>query len=449
MATVEDAVDSILSGKNTLVLGPSGSGKTSLQSSVKTFLGEEILPLATTGVAALLNEGMTMHRAFSLPFGVPMPADYAEYMKSRSPVTGKLFNRKSLINNIFVDEIGMSRSDAFSFMDFALKSNYRNKLPFGGKQMCLFGDIAQLPPVVRNEEAPMLQQLFGGQHFFNSPAFHEGSFNIVILDKIFRQEDAETQKHLNNIRLYGSLFNIQESVDFFNENCYNKKPNPKAPFIVTTNAASDKMNQQMFNKLQTPIASFKAKVKGKWKDTPAPDILEVREGCRIMMTRNDGEDRYANGSTGTVIGIGKSKADFDMGIDEILNPFAPKAKKKTTKETCIIVELDSGKIVNVYPYKFVQYDYVTDDEGKPKKVESGHFTQYPMKLSWANTVHRVQGMSLDAANIDLGWKAFAPGQAYVALSRVRSVEGICLKRPLNVNDIIVDNAVLDFIQRYG
>ena len=418
---IEEATSAVLSGQNVLVLGGAGVGKTVLQESLMMVLGSDTVPVASTGVAALNVQGITAHRAFSLPFGIPTPKDYDNYLKKRSLTTKALFGKGRAVNRVLFDEIGMFRSDSFDFMDKSLKSIYKNNSPFGGLQMCLFGDLSQIPPVVKPDERQYLNQMFNGNYFFNTDAFKQGNFKTIFLTEIKRQSDFEMKKHLNNIRVYGEHFSIQESLDYFNDNCVNKDIGD-AGFIVTTHAVCDVVNNNEFNKLNTSIISFNAKIIGKFKDEPAPKHLRLRVGCRVMILANHPENKYVNGSTGIVVNLNSHN---------------------------IVVQLDSGQVVDISEFNYSNYEYFTNKKGELDKKEVGNFIQFPIKLAWACNTHKTQGKTMDKAYIDMGKKVFASGMTYVALSRLRTIEGLSLLRPLRKDDIIRDQEVINFYRMNG
>lgn len=418
---IEQATRAVLSGQNVLVLGGAGAGKSTLQESLMMVLESDTIPVASTGVAALNVKGITAHRAFSLPFGIPTPKDYDNYLKKRSLTTKALFGKGRAVNRIQFDEIGMFRSDAFDFMDKSLKSIYKNNDPFGGLQMCLFGDLSQIPPIVKPEEKQYLNQMFNGNYFFNTDAFKQGNFKTIFLTEIKRQSDFEMKKHLNNIRIYGEHFNLKESLDYFNDNCVNKDIGD-AGFIVTTHAVCDVVNNREFNKLNTPVFTFNAKISGKFKDEPAPKHLKLRVGCRVMILANHPDNKYVNGSTGIVVKLQKGRID---------------------------VQLDSGQVVDISEFNYSNYEYFTNKKGDLDKREIGIFTQFPIKLAWACNTHKIQGQTLDKAYIDMGNKVFASGMTYVALSRLRTIEGLSLLRPLRKDDIIRDEQVINFYRMNG
>ena len=424
-STIEDPIEqvtnAVFSGQNVLVLGGAGVGKSVLQESLMMVLGSDTVPVASTGVAALNVQGITAHRAFSLPFGIPTPKDYENYLKKRSLTTKALFGKNRAVNRIQFDEIGMFRSDSFDFMDKSLKSIYKNNDPFGGLQMCLFGDLSQIPPVVKPDERQYLKQMFNGNYFFNTDAFRQGNFKTIFLTEVKRQSDVEMKKHLNNIRVYGEQFNLQESLDYFNDNCVNKDIGD-AGFIVTTHAICDVVNNKEFNKLSSQVHTFNAKVCGKFKDEPAPKHLHLRIGSRVMILANHPENQYVNGSTGIIVNI---------------------------KKTYITVQLDCGKIVDVQEFNYTNFEYFTNNKGDLDKREVGSFTQFPIKLAWANNLHKVQGKTMDKVYIDMGKRVFAQGMTYVALSRLRSMDGLSLLRPLRKDDIIRDETVLNFYRMNG
>ena len=419
--SIEDQViDSVFSGENILLTGAAGCGKTTIENSMKLLLESDTVCLGSTGLAALLNGGMTSHKALSMPFGIPLEEDYNAFWSTASKTTKTLFGPKSPITRIFFDEVGMTTSYQMHWMDFALKKLYRTDKPFGGLQVCLFGDVSQLEPVVKSQERPFIMNSFGGLNFFESSAFIDGNFKIYNLKEVKRQDNQEMIKHLNNIRVYGYNFNLKESLDYFNDQCLGK-PFEDSNFMVTTNARCDEINKQKFSQLNTNIHKFKATRKGQMKETPAPEMLELREGCRVIILKNHPDKLYVNGSVGIVHKINK------FGVE---------------------VLLENGKVVDLDTTTWENYSYDINSEGKLYKKKVGSYSQYPLRLAYSSTIHKNQGVSCDSANIDLGKRVFASGMTYVALSRVRTIEGIRLLRPLNKFDVIENKAVLDFYKKH-
>jgi energy-coupling factor transporter ATP-binding protein EcfA2 len=200
----------ITDGSMVMVIGRAGCGKTTIENSMKLLLESDTVCLGSTGLAALLNGGMTSHKALSMPFGIPLEEDYNAFWSTASKTTKALFGPKSPVTRIFFDEVGMTTSYQMHWMDFALKKLYRTDKPFGGLQVCLFGDVSQLEPVVKSQERPFIMNSFGGVNFFESSAFIDGNFKIYNLKEVKRQDNQEMIKHLNNIRVYGYNFNLKE-----------------------------------------------------------------------------------------------------------------------------------------------------------------------------------------------------------------------------------------------
>ena len=415
-------IERICEGKNIFVNGGAGTGKTTLQRSVKDILNNTV-SVAPTGIAALNTQGITGHRAFSLPTSIPTAENYTNYMKARSPITKKLFGKNRAVDRVFWDEIGMVRSDHFQMADFALKSIYKNSKPFGGMQMCLFGDLSQIPAVVKSEEASILRQHFGGKYFFQNPAFTEGDFEVIYLHDVKRQDNQEMIQHLNNIRLYGYNFPLKQSIDFFNDNCL-KTDIGDATYIVTTNAMCDEINSNYYNSLSTPERKYFSKRTGVFKENPLPDVMSLRAGAKVMTVANHSDGLYVNGSIGFVVDV-----DVDTVYVEFLH--------------------NRSNVVGVKTSTYESYEYFTNKEGELDKKVIGSFSQIPLKLAWGVTLHKCQGLTLDKAYLDFGKSVFAAGMPYVGLSRFKTLSGLSLVRPLRTNDIIRDQTILDFYIKTG
>lgn len=452
----EAAVNEMLSGKNVFITGEGGSGKSTV---VKEFLkrrkhqGLDSIILAPTGIAALNVNGMTIHKAFNLTPDTDLEKAYRRYsvaaasgprfegIKRRVQDVVKLVNS---INVIIIDEIGMVRSDILDAVnDICKASNKKPSKPFGGIQVILTGDPYQLPPVVTRDEEFLFAP--GDEWFFNSFSFKEGDFTNISLKKAHRfnsgDSDSEHFKDaLNKLR----IAKVNEGDRGFLNGRVIPPKNPDVLRLVTTNRLAQDINKRKLNQLPGEKESFRAWVSGEAKvtDFPVERELILKEGARVIFTVNDLEDSWVNGSLGTVEGI-------------------------TSKE--IAVRLDrNDSVVYVKKHEFEQKDYrrnndyeeeLEEDEldsivekktaletGELKLVTVGTVVQFPLRLAWAITIHKSQGQTLDEAHIDLGNGAFAPGQAYVAFSRVRSLSGISLKQPLLQKDIFTCEHVDSFMK---
>lgn len=414
--TIQDKIiDSVYAQQNNLIVGRAGAGKSTLYESMADTLTDSCVRVGSTGVSAINVGGQTAHRLFRIPVGIPTQKDFENKATIRN--LRKIFNKDSPVGFVFIDETSMINAASLTWIDFVLKQCYNNDLPFGGLGMNLFGDLFQLGCVVRPEERPLYLEHFNAINFFEADAFKKANFNLFNMTEVHRQSDQELKKHLNNIRVYGQLFSLKESLEYFNDNCFNKtQQNDCEDYLVTTNKNAEYRNKIAFDKIKSKAFHFKAKFSG-FDSEPAPKDLYLKQGCRVMILENNLEQGYSNGTKGTV----KSLNKFD-----------------------VTVMLDSGKEVCIGPKTWVQYSYKLDKENQLVKFESGSYTQIPLKMSNGLTIHKSQGCDLDRANIDLGDFCFAPHLAYVALSRVRTIEGIHLVRPLKQADIKIDYSVNRF-----
>lgn len=433
----EEAMASIRAGKNTFVTGPGGSGKSYIIHKVKEEMGESFMFLAPTGIAALNIDGMTAHKAMGLSMGI---STHHDVPKVRSDKQAKLLASPA-IKGIVIDEISMFRADKLYEMDYKLRHFRKNNKPFGGLQVIAFGDGFQISPVLKREEQGEFYSLFKSEIPFDSDTWVMLNFTCVILDKIWRQEDAEFAGILNNIRMGKDTFS---AVNYLNSRCSGKGTLEDAVTLTTTNKLAEEINKRMFDALPGRKTTHRANIKGDFKERPVNDILEIKEGLKVMITANDVEvpPRYVNGTVGIVKRAAASYilVDIDGDLVEVM----PKEWRNISYEIQKVPKpvLEDGKPV-------------MDENGKPKmkmvetKAEKvmGTLSQFPIKMGYAITIHKSQGLTLGRVNIDLGFGAFTPGQAYVALSRAKSTQGLRLVKPLRTKDIIVDKRVVDFYLR--
>lgn len=403
------------------ITGKAGTGKSTLLQYFRLKTQKNIAVLAPTGVSAINIKGQTIHSFFQFkPDITPQNVGDIHISKKKRELFKKL-------DAIVIDEVSMVRADLMDCIDQTLRINGPDfDKPFGGIQMIFFGDLFQLPPVVMREEEEIFRTSFKTPFFFSAKVFQQFKFKTMYLTKIYRQKDEQFIHLLNAVRDNEVL---AHHVHAFNSRYKPQhKTDPKEMYIslTTTNALAERVNVQQLAQIPTRSKIYAGVVSGEFdrKSLPTAQILELKKGAQVMMLNNDAEKRWVNGSLGIIVGI----------------------KSDPEGEDIIIVDLDNGTQVDVKKFTWEIYQYYFDEDmsALSSKV-MGYFTQYPLKLAWAVTIHKSQGQTFDRVIIDVGFGTFAHGQMYVALSRATSLEGIILKQPLNPRHILLDERVVDFM----
>ncbi|RKY42646.1 MAG: AAA family ATPase [Candidatus Omnitrophota bacterium] len=408
--------------KHVFVTGKAGTGKSTLLEYFRSRSKKKIVVLAPTGVAALNVRGQTIHSFFRFKPDVTI-----EKIKKRKVRDTSIFKK---LDSIVIDEISMVRADLLDCIDYALRK-YRNSYskPFGGVQMIFIGDLYQLPPVVTRSEKNLFNGYYKGAYFFNANVFQEFQMEVVELEKIYRQKDEKFISILNSIR--NNTVSDKE-IEILNR-CVGRKfsKDKKIPVITLTtiNKKAKEINDYHLLQLKSKIHIYKARIKGEFEKQsyPADEVLRIAKGAQVMLLNNDSSGRWINGTLGEVIEI----------------------ENKKDKPDTIIVRLEEGNIVEVIPYEWELFHFVYNEAIDAIETKTvGKFIQYPLKLAWAVTIHKSQGKTFQRVVIDFSRGTFAPGQAYVALSRCVSLDGISLTRPFKKGYVFTDPEIVNFLTRY-
>lgn len=400
---------------NAFITGRAGTGKSTLLKFFRTSTDKNIAVLAPTGVAALNVQGQTIHSFFRFKPGI------TEDQVKR--IYGPNVSIYKKLDAIVIDEISMVRADLLDCVDKFLRINGPDSnQPFGGIQIITIGDLYQLPPVVTEYDRELFNTQYRSPYFFDARSFNDAAFETFELSKVFRQTDEQFIKILDAIRT-NNISN--EHLSVINNRVSALENNESEGFniaLVTTNAIADRMNLIEIDKLNAEAKIYKGNVSGDFgeKNLPTTEELALKVGAQVMMLNNDPKKRWANGDIAKVIEL---------------------------KDDSIKVSLENELVVDVSKYTWETVKFVIDNEnGKVTTETTGAFTQFPIRLAWAVTIHKGQGKTFDRVSIDFGYGTFAPGQAYVALSRSRSLEGLTLKRPLRPRDVFIDPRVSEFMK---
>ncbi|MGI8392250.1 ATP-dependent DNA helicase [Leucobacter sp. W1038] len=400
--------------EHVFVTGRAGTGKSTILNHLAWHTSKIIAVCAPTGVAALNVGGQTIHSLLRLPTGVIADHDLDQ--------PAELKKMLAAIDTLVIDEISMVSADLMDAIDRSLRqARGKRHDPFGGVQIIMFGDPYQLPPVPPRDphERAYFDDTYRSLWFFDAKAWADAPLAIIELVEVHRQRDDRFKQILGAVRHGEVTADMAEEL-----NAAGARPAPEGVItLATTNATVSRINAERLAKITgTPLKAV-AEINGEFRENtyPADEVLELKPGAQVMFLRNDSDGRWVNGTIGTVSRV-TGTVWVEVGDEEF----------------------------EVEPTTWERYRYRYDAETKKLEKEVvAEFEQFPLRLAWAVTVHKSQGHTYDAAVVDLGPRAFTAGQTYVALSRVRSIEGLYLRRPLEPRDVIVDPNVVRFMRAAG
>ena len=404
--------------------GKAGTGKTTFLREVVRYTKKKCIVLAPTGIAAVNAGAMTIHSFFQFglgPFvqGVIEPKSDFRINKSKLELIRHL-------QLLIIDEVSMVRADLMDHIDVELRRIRRNSKPFGGVQLLMIGDLQQLPPIAHGGEDELLRQYYKTLYFFGSAALKSMKYSCIELKNVYRQTDRHFIDILNHAR--NCTLTSQDISDLNARYIPGFSPKPEDGYIrlMTHNRQVDYVNETELEKLDSKPYTFVAAVTGTFPEEsyPTADSLTLKKGAQVMFIKNDPERRFINGTLGEVKSIDKNSIAVRLA--------------------------ESGTVIDVEPMEWQNIRYQFDEESKEiSSKQIGRFKQYPLKAAWAITVHKSQGLTFDKAIIDVH-AAFSPGQAYVALSRCRTLDGLVLSSPVSASVFMRDNAVdayMNYISR--
>ncbi len=412
--------------------GKAGTGKSTFLRYITSHTHKKYVVLAPTGIAAVNAGGVTLHSFFRIPFKpiVPGDPDFAnDRIKQRMKYPGNLVKLIREVELIVIDEISMVRADIIDFVDLLLRTYSGNQRePFGGKQLLFVGDVFQLEPVLTSDMRDILRKFYRDTFFFSARVFERINLVPIELRKVYRQAENDFVELLDRIRM-GTV--TRSDLAKLNSRCIHptllNERNDETPTMTLASRRDmvDHINEVRLNAIDKPLFTFTGQIKGDFPENSLPTDLELslKEGAQIVFIKNSPDRLWVNGTIGTVTALTKDLLE---------------------------IQLENGDIHEVEPEKWSNIKYSFDAKtNKITEEELGSFTQYPVKLAWALTIHKSQGLTFNNVIIDLGRGAFTGGQTYVALSRCRSFEGLTLRSTVADRDIFVNPAIINFSHSFN
>jgi len=424
---------SLYTNKNIFLTGKAGSGKTTLMKKIIQLTQKNTIIVAPTGVAAINAGGVTIHSFFRLPpclfiaNGNPSESEQIRIENAQTLLSKIRFDKRHInliksLDMLIIDEISMVRADLLDAIDHVLRKVRRNSAPFGGLQLLMVGDLFQLSPILRSIEETIFNKYYKSAYFYDALVLRRSDFVTIELKKIYRQTDAIFLNLLNEVR-NGHI--SENSIKILQERYHawlNEQGNQKLLILSSHRKMVQDINEKRLNELKNPEYEFEAIIKGDFNpdNAPADMTLKVKTGARVMFLKNDREKRFYNGKMGTVEEIDEDERTIYIRCDE-----------------------DNLK-VDLGPENWDNVSYKLNEESNElNEVIKGTFTQFPIRLAWAITIHKSQGLTFDKVVIDAE-QSFASGQVYVALSRCRSLEGLYLKSPVRTGHQLTDHRLTTF-----
>lgn len=405
--------------KNIFITGKAGTGKSTLLEYFRYITKKNIVVLAPTGVAALNVHGQTIHSFFRFKTNITLDIVKKNSEKGKEKIY-------KVLNAVIIDEISMVRADLLDCVDKALRINCGNSEPFGGRQMIFFGDLYQLPPVITSKEKEIFTEKYSSGYFFSAEVMDDIQMELIELEKIYRQKDETFIKILNAIRNNSvteedlAVLNKRYDSDF--------EPDDNEFYIhlTTRNDSARRINESRLDRINGKVYRFDAFITGEFYKSshPADETLLLKKDAQVMFLNNDSMNRWVNGTIGTITDISK----YDGNIH---------------------VQIINGDEVDITPHKWELFNYIYNADTKSIETEKlGSFTQFPLRLAWAVTIHKSQGKTFERVIIDIRSGTFTSGQVYVGLSRCISLEGIVLKQKIKKKHIFMDWKVVEFMTSY-